>query len=77
MCTYWCKAMNCEQATKKTKKFIPNKIDTKEAQEAEEVEEEEASKQEEGKQAGRRTSGSGQGKSFAFHLARRLTVQRT
>lgn len=51
--TYWCKAMNCEQTTKKTKKSIANEIDTKEAQEAEEVEEE-ASKPEEGKQEGKR-----------------------
>lgn len=40
--TYWCKAMNCEQTTKKTKKSIANKIHTKEAEEVEE----EASKRE-------------------------------
>lgn len=49
--TYWCKAMNCEQTTKKTKKSIANEIDTKEAQEADEVEEE-ASKQARRRQTG-------------------------
>lgn len=77
--TYWYKAMNCEQTTKKTKKStarIPsrqrteqtNEMDTKEAQQ------EEASKQEGGQVKKEQRE---QGKSFAFHLARRLTVHRS